>query len=427
MKVAFVTLGCKLNQAEADTWMRDLTGMGWEVVADPAQADVTIINSCTVTQHAARKSRQAAYQAGRQGADQLVVMTGCYAEMESQQAQKIPGVALHVPNREKERLVPLLMAHMGQGEVAMPPVPYARPAAGHTRAFVKIEDGCAMRCTYCIIPMMRGAERSVPLGEVVRQVQHLVQAGYLEVLLTGVQVSSYRCENYRLADLIRAILRETDVYRLRVTSIAPWELDQDLLACWQNARLCRHLHLSLQSGSDTVLGRMKRPYKTHQFAAVMAQIRAAISDVAITTDVIVGFPGETEAEFAASQAFVAQMDFAKVHVFSYSPRPGTAAAAFAGQVDPAVRSARSAAMNGTAAALAAAFHRRFIGRELEVLWESSSTAALGGSAGPIWSGFTDNYLHVSAPAMIPLARNTLTNVRLQRADDQSVWGEICPK
>jgi threonylcarbamoyladenosine tRNA methylthiotransferase MtaB len=300
-----------------------------------------------------------------------------------------------------------------------------------TRAFVKIQDGCNLACSYCIIPVARGKERSRTRDEIVKDIAALVDAGYKEIVLTGVQISAYRNgeadSRFALRDLVAAILAETNVPRLRLTSIAPWDVDESLLDLWHDARLCRHLHLSLQSGSDPVLHRMKRLYTTAQFARAVESVRAKIPDVGITTDVIVGFPGEDEIEFGQSSKFVERMQFSRVHVFSYSKRTGTSAAALPAQVAEPVKQARAQQMQAIADASLRAFAQRFVGRELTVLWETREDRKGAGErrseaenssllpCAPVplryWSGYSDNYIRVVAASDADLT-NQFTSARV---------------
>ncbi len=462
VKVYLSTLGCKLNESELEFWSRRFAKDGYEVVGDPRDADICVLNTCTVTHVAARKSRQMARQLARANPNARLVLTGCFADIAPAEAKALPNVALVVPNADKDRLVEQvsdftfrvsdltespygtfrnLVSNFQSFDFAQDksPISNLQLPTSRTRAFVKIQDGCNMSCTYCIIPLARGKERSRPREEVVAEVQSLVSAGYKEIILTGVQISVYREPNLAkvpstslhsaqdnlrkargLRDLIAAILAETDVPRLRLTSIAPWDLlrdaeeDESLLKLWRDPRLCRHLHLSLQSGSDTVLRRMRRPYTTAQFARAVELAREKIPDVGITTDVIVGFPGESEVEFEQSLQFVEQMQFSRVHVFPYSARARTLAASLSLQVADAVKESRHKQMQAVTDASARAFAARFVGKTMQVLWETeenSRGAEEQGSRGdtlrapphlctpaPLrtWSGYTDNYIRVLA-------------------------------
>jgi threonylcarbamoyladenosine tRNA methylthiotransferase MtaB len=376
--VCFTHLGCKLNQAEIERLARDFLAAGHRVVESPEEADLHVLNTCTVTHAAARTSRKAASRSGR---TVRTVVTGCWAP-------EAAGVDLVVPNSEKDRL--LDRVHEAFPELAPDevPVPWVRLPFGNTRALVKVEDGCNMRCAFCIIPSTRGRQRSRPLPEIVSEVRALVESGYREVVVTGVQISAYRSGDDRLYELVRAILRETEVPRLRLTSIAPWDLDERLLELWSDRRLCRHLHLSLQSGSTETLRRMRRPYTAESYLGILDRVRS-IPGVAVTTDVIVGFPGETEAEFEESLATVEAAGFSKIHAFPYSSRPGTEAAALPGQVTPEEKKERMERLLVLAEEAERAFRLAHLGRRESVLWEKPRDG--------MGQGHTDNYLRVLAP------------------------------
>jgi threonylcarbamoyladenosine tRNA methylthiotransferase MtaB len=290
---------------------------------------------------------------------------------------------------------------------------------GHTRALVKIEDGCNMQCAFCIIPQTRGRQRSRLPEEVLAEVQSLAAAGCREVVLTGVQISAYRADGIDLAGLVARVLAEGGAPRLRLTSIAPWELDDrllDLFAEFGGSRLCRHLHLSLQSGSTATLRRMRRPYTAEGYIALLAKIREAVPGVAITTDVLVGFPGETAAEFAESLKNVREMGFAKVHVFPFSPRPGTAAERMPGPVAPEEKKERTARMLQVAAVAERDFWGSQLGRRLPVLWEHPKTEGLA-------QGLTDNYVRVFCRTERDLW-NRFVEAELVEVSEGGVRGEI---
>jgi threonylcarbamoyladenosine tRNA methylthiotransferase MtaB len=375
MRVCFTHLGCKLNQAETERLARDFLAAGHLVVGSPGEADLHVVNTCTVTHTAARASRKAARRAPR------TVLTGCHATYQPDDVE----VDLIVTNPEKDRLLEHVHAAFPDLAPSEVPVPWVRLPFGHTRALVKVEDGCNMRCSFCIIPSTRGRQRSRPLVEVVEEVRSLVEAGYREVVVTGVQISAYRSGDDRLYELVRAILERTEVPRLRLTSIAPWDLDERLLELWSDRRLCRHLHLSLQSGSTETLRRMHRPYTAEGYLGVLDRVRPSIPGVAITTDVIVGFPGESPEEFEESLATVQAARFAKAHVFPFSPRPGTEAADLSGHVHPDEKKARMERMLAVAELAERDFRLGHVGRRETVLWER------GGQ------GLTDNYLRVHCP------------------------------
>jgi threonylcarbamoyladenosine tRNA methylthiotransferase MtaB len=423
MRIYLSSLGCKLNQSEMDTLAARLARGGHEVVPSPAEAELCVFNTCAVTHVAAQKSRQALRRLHRDNPDARLVVTGCYAELAPDELRDLPGVERVAGNEAKEQLAELLGGEApGPVPPLAPPVPRAR-----TRALVKIQDGCDNACTYCIIHVARGRQRSRPPDQVLAEIQGLLAAGHQEIVLTGVHIGAYgrdRGGGRQDADLwalVARILAETGVPRLRLSSIEPWDLAARALSTWEDPRLCRHLHLPLQSGSDATLRRMARRYTTAEFAALVSAARAAIPGLAVTTDVIVGFPGETDSEFAESLAFVQEMGFARVHVFPYSLRPGTPAAGMADQVPPQVRAERARAMRAIAAASGRAFQRQFVGRTVEVLWESSRAAP----GDPVWSGLTDNYLRVRAPSPQDLA-NRFTPVRLVALAGDGLRGEIEP-
>jgi threonylcarbamoyladenosine tRNA methylthiotransferase MtaB len=393
VRVFFTNLGCKLNQAEIEGFARDFRAAGHRVVGSLAEADLHVVNSCTVTQAAARSSRKAAGRGrGGQTARLRTVLTGCHAS-EPGVSGTDPGrfgVDLIVPNAEKDRLLERVHAAFPDAvPEAAADLPYMPLPFGNTRALLKVEDGCNMRCAFCIIPQTRGRQQSRPPAEVVAEARALAAAGHQEIVVTGVQISAYRWERHGLFELAGDLLRESGAPRLRLTSIAPWDLDERLLGLWSDRRLCRHLHLSLQSGETITLRRMRRPYTAESYARLLERVRAAVPGVAITTDVIAGFPGETEAEFAESLAFVAEAGFAKVHAFPFSPRPGTEAAALPDQLPPAAIRERMVRLLAVAEESDAAFRRAALGQRATVLWERPQ--------GGMGQGLTDNYLRVYSP------------------------------
>ncbi len=435
MRVHLTHLGCKLNQAEIERLGRDFVAAGHQVVGSLAEADLHVVNSCTVTQGAAKGSRQEAGRARRGAAEGngrtiRTVLTGCYATGSPAEAARLAGVDLVVPNPDKERLVSLVHAAFPEfreheQDEPIPCASRSQAAAGNTRALVKIEDGCNMRCSFCIIPSTRGAQRSRPAPEILAEVRALLGRGFREIVITGVQISAYRWEGLRLADLVREILAGTGVPRLRLTSIAPWDLDERLLDLWRGwredaahpagRRLCRHLHLSLQSGATPTLRRMRRPYTAESYLALLATVRAAVPGVALTTDVIVGFPGETEEEFAASLATVEAAGFARVHVFPFSARPGTAAAAMPDQVEPGFRKKRMERMLAAAERAEQAFRGAHLGERTTVLWEKPKDG--------MGQGLTDHYLRVLAPAGAALW-NCFSEVDLVRLAPGGIEGRL---
>ena len=460
MRIRLETLGCRLNTSEVESLARRFATAGHQVVGPDEPADVCVLNTCAVTHIAARKSRQEARRLKRAHSDAALVVTGCYAELEPDQAAAL-GVDMVVGNRDKERIVELVeqrwgaqfpispgprgapvpapqVRAAGAGNPQSPPARAAQPAcpcgtgpggraisnySSRTRAFLKVQDGCDNRCTFCIVTIARGEARSQPADDVLAEVRSLAATGYQEVVLSGVHLGSYghdRGDRRGLFHLVRRLLNETDMPRLRLSSLEPWDLDADFFRLWESPRLGRHLHLPLQSGCDATLRRMARRTTGAAFAGLVAAARAAIPDLSVTTDMIVGFPGETEAEFAASLAFVDTLALAKLHVFRYSPRAGTAAAAMRNQVPAAVAAERSQRMHELNNKLEHTFRRRFVGRTMDVLWE---TCQPGRDGSLEWDGLTDNYLRVLAPGG-PGLRNVVTPVRLVADTPQGLVGQL---
>jgi len=382
--IALDTVGCKLNQAESQLFARQFARAGYRLVAADNGADVYILNTCTVTHVADGKCRRLLNQARRRNPDALVVAVGCYVERARQDLARLDGVDLVLDNSQKTNLVSLLEE---SGYLSRPSAAAASANANfRTRAFVKVQDGCNNFCSFCIVPLVRGRERSLPVDQVLAEVKQRVADGNREVVLTGTEIGSYNHKGVGLSGLLGRILKETGVARLRLSSLQPQEISPELLELWQDERLCRHFHLSLQSGSDAVLGRMGRRYSAADYQRAVELIREAVPGVALTTDVIVGFPGETEAEFEESYNFAKQMRFARIHVFPYSPRPGTKAEAVPGKVEDGVKRERSRKMLALGRASVRNFRKRFLGKTVMVLWEKETCG--------VWSGLTDNYIRV---------------------------------
>lgn len=395
MKVYLRMLGCRLNQAEIDAMARQFQILGHEVVTDPVQADQIVVNTCAVTRDASHTSRQLVRQLYHANESAAISVTGCYAQIEPHMIATLPGVARVVGNAAKDHLVESVT---GQSPAPFDAEPLARASdsarAGHTRAFLKVQDGCDNACTFCVTTVARGAGRSRSTQDVLREIRALRMAGYHEIVLTGVHLGSYGHDlggQQGLHRLVRAILSDTDVPRLRLSSLEPWDLTPDFFDLWQDKRLCRHVHLPLQSGCDSTLRRMARRTTQAQFRDLAHAIRERVPAVAITSDVIVGFPGETDEEFDTSMRFIEAMDFAGLHVFRYSKRPGTPAARMRAHVAEAVKRARSRQMMAHAAAQEQRYAERFVGQTLQVAWEQIAGVT---DEGFVNVGYTDNYIRV---------------------------------
>jgi threonylcarbamoyladenosine tRNA methylthiotransferase MtaB len=410
-RVAFDTLGCKLNQAETESLARELAAAGYELVSSVDKADVYVLNTCTVTHIADRKSRNLLRQAHRRNSRARLIAIGCYVERAAQELSVIEGVDLVLGNERKAQLLEELR---GLG-LAASSSSSGRWSCdyGRNRSFMKIQDGCRNSCSYCIVPLVRSRVTSVPVGQVVAEVRNRVAGDVKEMVLTGTEVGTYRSNGVDLAGLLQHVLAETAVTRLRLSSLQPQEVTVEMLKLWQDRRLCPHFHLCLQSGSDSVLKRMNRRYDTADYRRAVAVIREAVPDAAITTDVIVGFPGETEKEFAEGYEFCRKAGFARIHVFPYSRRPGTKAAVMPDQVPEEVKRERVQKMLALAEESARDFKKRFLGRTMTVLWEQKTNG--------VWSGYTDNYIRVYAGSGEDLA-NQLMPVKLEGIYKDGVWG-----
>jgi threonylcarbamoyladenosine tRNA methylthiotransferase MtaB len=410
--IALDSLGCKLNQAEIQYLAAQLARAGYRIVDSPEKADIYILNTCTVTHIADRKSRHLLRLVRRRHPAVRLVAIGCYAHRSPQELERIKGVDLVLGNDRKMELLSLLedarILSRPDGAVSRP-----ENDARRNRAFLKVQDGCHNFCAYCIVPHVRTREVSVPVSEIVSRVKEKSAAGFQEVVLTGTEIGTYRCDGTDLARLLKHILDETDIGRVRLSSLQPPEISERLVGLWRDPRLCPHFHLSLQSGSDDVLKRMKRRYTTTDYLRVVALIRHSVPDVAITTDVIVAFPGETDTEFKETLEFCRDLKFARIHVFPFSPRPGTLAAAMPDRISAAVKKERSQIMLSLAKESARGFQQKFLGRTLEVLWERLS--------GGIWSGLTGNYIRVYARSSEDMT-NKLLPVKLTKIYRDGVWG-----
>ena len=422
MKIHLDTVGCRLNQSEIETFGGQFRAQGHTLIGDPSQADLAIVNTCAVTNQAVVDSRKKIRQTARAGAREVIV-TGCWATIDPQAAAALPNVSHVVLNPTKHRLVVDLLQlpteTFDTEPVAREPLPGARL---RTRAFIKVQDGCENRCTFCITTLVRGESRSRSVEEILADINAAVRGSVQEVVITGVHLGSWGHDfdpPQHLKFLVQAILRRTGVSRLRLSSLEPWDLDEDFFSLWESeSRLCRHLHLPLQSGCDKTLRRMARKTTQNSFRNLVDAARATCPDIAITTDLISGFPGETEAEFAETQAFVREMNFAGVHNFTYSERPGTAAARMPNQVPYPIRKERNSQLREVISESAQEYRTRFLGQTLPVLWESATGL---GPEGWHLTGLTDNYLRVNAIASQDLW-NKITSVYLEKLINTTVVG-----
>jgi len=426
MRVAFYTLGCKLNQAETESLADQFSQAGFQIVDSNREADICVANTCTVTHIADRKSRHWLRLARRRNPRALIVATGCYAQRSREELLDLADLV--VDNREKEKLLNLVQAlpaedrRTDEGEAKQ-----SRVLAGsvRTRSQIKIQDGCHGSCTYCIVPEVRPHEYCLPSSRITNEVKRKVALGYKEVVLTGTKVGSYNDAasnagegSSGLKDLVQRILHDTAIERLRLSSLQPPEISPDLLDLWQDERLCRHFHLALQSGSETVLQRMRRSYSLDQYKRIMNLIKDTLPEAAITTDILVGFPGETDEEFEQSYSFCQRAGFANIHVFPFSSRPDTAAHAMPKQIKHEVKQARNQRMLALSRSSRRKFCEQSLGQTMAVLWEKETKPGSG-----IYSGLTGNYIRVFARTEKYL-NNEITPVKFVGLRNHGMWGEL---
>lgn len=431
-KIAFYTLGCKVNQADTASMETMFRSNGYTVVDFNGEADIYVVNTCVVTNTGQRKSRQMINRAVRKNPTALIVVTGCYPQTAAEEVKAIPGVDLIIGTQDRADIVKLVeTAAVTQRVDTLDSVrklsantEFEELAAGDvidkTRAFLKIQEGCNQFCTYCIIPFARGPLRSRSLTSIKEEVAKLLATGYKEVVLIGIHLGCYGKEHegkLTLFDAVTAALSVPGLQRLRLGSLESVEVQPQLLELMAvDKRLCRQLHLPLQAGCDATLARMHRPYDTQRFASLLRDIRSSLPDIAITTDIIAGFPGETAAEFATTLAFAESCGFSKMHIFPYSKRQGTPAAQMPEQVPEAVKQQRCAAL----AELDSVQHQRFlercVGSEAEVLFEQTT-------ADGYIEGLTSNYLRVYVQGPAELC-GQIRQVRLLRAETGLLLGEL---
>lgn len=477
---AVTTLGCKVNQADSELIGEQMSAAGFVQRDFNDTADVYIVNTCTVTHLGDRSSRQLIAQAHRRHPDALLVVTGCYAELNPQAVASLPGVDLVIGNSGKDGLIEAIQHHQHMHSVAaqrtehtetVPEMPIGRRALpvfpldtqhigsdstvafhvaedepqpenparlspftetqsasekaqarlfSRTRVQMKVQDGCDNRCTYCIVPYVRGKSRSRSIASIIEQVRRKVRAGYQEIVLTGIHLGDYHPDEHTqldLGDLIDALLKETEMPRIRVSSLEPEDFRLEWLDHWQNPRMCRHFHLPMQSGSDAILRRMARRYTTERYRTIVTTMKERIPGVAISTDIITGFPGETDDDFEQTYQLARELEFAKTHVFRFSPRQGTAAARMRGQIKDEVKKARSQRLLDLNEEHSRIFREQFLGTTVDVLIEQQKHG--------YWEGLTDNYLRVelhNLPENNQDWQHTIVKAQLSHLIDDGIQG-----
>lgn len=429
LDVAFYTLGCKVNQYETEAMMELFQQRGYNIVDYSDRADIYIINTCTVTGRGDAKSRSLIRRAVRKNEDAVIAVVGCYPQTSSEEVMSIPGVDIITGTDGKGKIVDLVEDYLKNHSkiININDIRKNRifeslnvlKNSNRTRAYLKVEDGCDLYCTYCIVPYARGPVRSRPYEEVLNEARRLADEGFKELVITGIHVSSYGKDlgNVDLFDILKGINEIDGIGRIRLSSLEPKLLDEDTVKKMASLeKLCRFFHISLQSGSDEILKKMHRRYTSDEYRQIVHNIRRYIPEAGIATDIMVGFPGETDANFEESYNFVKEMNFSHMHVFKYSPRKGTKAYEYEDQVEKRVKEERSEAMLELARVMKENFHMRFIGKTMDVLFENTSKDGL-------YEGLTDNYIRVLAWADKSV-RNSILPVKLAEMKDLDVIGEI---
>lgn len=432
-KIAFYTLGCKVNQADTASMENLFLRSGHQLVSFDGEADVYIINTCVVTNTGQRKSRQTIHRAIRKNPNALIVVTGCYPQTAAEEVKAIAGVDMIIGNQDRAQIVQLVEERLAHRQTdtldavhkLTASTAFEEMAAGDitdkTRAFLKIQEGCNQFCTYCIIPYARGPLRSRSLESIRTETQRLISAGFKEIVLIGIHLGCYGNENPdgpTLYDAVKTVLDVPGVQRLRLGSLESVEVEPRLLTLMQeDARFCRHLHLPLQSGCDKTLQAMHRPYTTAKFKTLLADIKTKVPDIAITTDVIVGFPGETEADFETTCKFAESCGFSKMHIFPFSARKGTPAEKFAGAVTEAVKKERADILGRIDETMHKTFLQAMVGQNAEVLFEQPAGE-------DYFEGLTGNYQRVFVKSGGRNLGGEILPVKITAFDGEKLLGEI---
>ncbi|MCI7478557.1 MAG: tRNA (N(6)-L-threonylcarbamoyladenosine(37)-C(2))-methylthiotransferase MtaB [Selenomonadales bacterium] len=424
--VAFITLGCKVNQFETELMEGLFKQKDYKVVPNDEKADIYVINTCSVTSFADKKSRQLIRRSARLNENAVIAVTGCYAQAASDKVAEITGVKVVLGTNNRHQIVDFVEAAMNDGEIhnGVTDIMKARDfedipmleVPARTRAFLKIQEGCTNFCSYCIIPFTRGPVRSRKLASVKSEAEKFLSMGFKEIVFTGIHLGAYGRDFHdgtTLADAARTVLELDGLQRLRLGSLESIELSEELLTMVrENPKFSHHLHLPLQAGSDYVLKRMNRHYNREEFRKLIENVKNAIPGVAISTDIIVGFPGETEEMFAESLDYIRSLGFSRVHVFPYSPREGTPAASMPDQIPDNIKKERVHRLQQVAEEMTRAFHEQYLGTKQKVLWETRTKG--------VTDGVTDTYIRVYTKAdVIP---GEITEVKLERLYEDGVWG-----
>ncbi len=429
-KIAFTTLGCKVNMYDTEAMMELFSDRGYEIVDFEEFADIYVINTCTVTNFGDKKSRQIIRRAKRHNPNAIVAATGCYAQVAPKELEVIEGINIIIGTKDRSKVVDIIESYNADngvkncvsdimGEKEFEPLKISK-LTNKTRAYIKIQEGCNRYCTYCIIPYARGPVRSRKPDDVIAEVERLAENGFKEVVLTGIHVASYGIDigNITLADIIERVCNVKGIERVRFSSMEPKAITDDFVERMaRQPKVCHHYHLSLQSGCDRTLKRMNRRYTSDEYADACQKLRDVFPDVAITTDIIVGFPGETDNDFKECADFAKKVKLAKIHVFPYSPKKGTPAAKMSEQTAPNIKNQRSKEMLEISQKLNYEFMNKYIGKEVQVLFETTDKDGF-------FEGHTSNYIKVLVRTDKNLS-NQLINVKLTEIKcEETMYGEL---
>lgn len=427
MQIHLSALGCRLNEAELEQWAAAFRDSGDQIVTESRDADVLVMNTCAVTKEAVRKSRQRIQRLQRDNPSAKLVVSGCYSELSDDAELAELGIDLVIPNPDKDKLVQLTrdtFNNAGMPQSATQPSQAALFSRNRHRAFIKVQDGCRYKCTFCIVTVARGSERSRTISDITQEVRRLHTDGIREVVLTGVHVGGYGSDlDTNLAALVKALLKDTDIPRIRFASVEPWDLSDDFLELFADARVQPHMHLPLQSGSDSILRRMARRCKTAEFDKLCKSLKATVPGFNITTDIITGFPGETDALWQESLDFIATQEFGHIHVFTYSEREGTRAAQLPDSVPVAVRQERSRQLHTLAESLKQTQLENSIGTHADVLFERGTQKTDNTGTHWVHQGYTPNYQRVVVSSPVNIA-NCIVNTTLNAVEAGKIAGSI---
>lgn len=431
MQVYLTSLGCRLNEAELQTWAHQFHRAGCSIANKAEDAQLIVMNSCAVTQEAVRKSRQSVRRLKRTNPHAKLIVSGCYATLNAREAADLLEVDLVVTNADKDKVCGLGLDLLASSSSAANQAEFDQQSPvlfqlGRQRAFIKVQDGCRYRCTFCIVTIARGDEVSRSVAEIINEINTLAEQNVQEIVLTGVHLGGYGQDvQSDLPGLIQTILDETDIPRIRMGSLEPWEINETFFSLFENPRMMPHLHLPMQSGSDTVLQRMARRCKTTDFANMISKMRAQITGLNITTDMIAGFPGETISEWQKTLEFVEHMQFGGIHIFPYSPREGTRAAALPNQINPAIRKARATQLAKIAQQLKTSSMLTMLNQSVPVLWETEKYHAVEDKT--LNFGYTPNYIRVAMEIGHSLSgqSNSINSVTLTKIarNNEFLWAQ----